>query len=315
MFVVIAHLLKDRMIQNHQNLEFDMKRRKLKTFLLNIKLWHNLTIYRFLCTSCTLFAQKGKKKRIFHRLLLLRSYLETIATDAHQSCIKMCVRKLHTARNSRQWRKISNDANLARKKEKRLICAWLILLPITWTTHFRCFCPTLVAVNVIWILHSIPLSFRSIPVSFRFIPVSFRSIPVSFRFIPVSFRYHSGLFRYHSGSFRYHSGLFRYHSGSFPYHSVLFRYHPGSFRYHSGLFPVSFRFILVSFRSIPVHSGSFRLIPFHSVPFLCLVTPLFPWWNPIFLPATWTIDEIFRWWTGEHLNFKQYDEQAWNFRI
>ena len=125
---------------------------------------------------------------------------------------------------------------------------WLMLLPITWTTHFRCFWSTLVAVNVIWILHFIPLSFRSIPVSFRFISVSFRSIPVPFRFILVSFLTIPVPFRFIPVSFR----------------SI-----PVSFR----SIPVSLRFILVSFRSIPVHSGSFRLIPFHSVLFLCLVTP------------------------------------------
>ena len=88
-----------------------------------------------------------------------------------------------------------------------------LLLPITWSTDFRRFWSTLVAVNVIWVFHSISLSFR-----------------------------------FHSGSFRYHSGLFRYHSVSFRFIPVSFRSIPVSFRFipvHSG----SFR--LIPFHSVP----------------------------------------------------------------
>ena len=51
--------------------------------------------------------------------------------------------------------------------------------------------------------------------------------------------------------------------------NCLFRFIPASFR----SIPVSFRFIPVHSGVIPVNSGSFRLIPVHSAPFRCLVTP------------------------------------------
>ena len=75
--------------------------------------------------------------------------------------------------------------------------------------------------------------------------LSFRFIAVSFQLVPL----HSGIILVHFVSFRRRSGTFRFHSCPFP-------------------------FIPASFRLVPVYSGSFRYIPFRSVPFLCLVTPI-----------------------------------------
>ena len=93
---------------------------------------------------------------------------------------------------------------------------------------------------------------------FRYHSCLFRLIPVSFCFIPESFR----LVPAYSGLFRFICAI--------PPHSGVIPARFGIFRYHS----CSFRFIPVSFRLIPAYSGLFRYIPFRSVPFLCLVTPL-----------------------------------------
>ena len=69
-------------------------------------------------------------------------------------------------------------------------------------------------------------------------------------------------------------GIFRF----IPVCSALFECHSASFRCHSGSFwyiPVPFLFISFHSGVIPPHSGIFRYIPFHSVPFLCLVTPVY----------------------------------------
>ena len=76
------------------------------------------------------------------------------------------------------------------------------------------------------------LPFLVQPTIFVFIPVSFRLISVYFGVIPAR-----------SGTFRFHSYPFRFHSCPFP-------------------------FVPASFRLVPVYSGSFRYIPFHSVPVL-----------------------------------------------
>ena len=50
---------------------------------------------------------KGKKTRIYLQkwldyLLLMTSYLGTITTDSHHTCIKMCLREMHTATENRR---------------------------------------------------------------------------------------------------------------------------------------------------------------------------------------------------------------------
>ena len=90
---------------------------------------------------------------------------------------------------------------------------------------------------------------------------SFRYIPVPFLFIPS----HSGVIRFYSRVIPPCSSIFRF----ILVYSALFLCHSASFRCHSA----SFWYISVSFRLIPAYSGLFRYIPFHSVPFLYLVTP------------------------------------------
>ena len=73
-------------------------------------------------------------------------------------------------------------------------------------------------------------------------------------------------------------GIFRFipvYSALLGCHSTSFRRHSSSFRY----IPVPFLFISFHSGVIPPHSGIFRFIPVYSVPFrsvlfLCLVTPL-----------------------------------------
>ena len=87
---------------------------------------------------------------------------------------------------------------------------------------------------------------------------------------------HFALFRFS----RPYSCSFQSHSGSFQYISVSFRLFPVHSRFHSCPFP----FISVSFCLVPVYSGSFRYIPFRSIPFLCLVTPLELWGSCLQVP-------------------------------
>ena len=99
---------------------------------------------------------------------------------------------------------------------------------------------------------------------------SFRYIPVAFLFIPS----HSDVIRSYSRVIPPCSGIFRYmplYLCVIPPHSGVIPARFGIFRYHS----YSFRLIQVSFRIIPAYSGLFRYIPFCSVSFLCLVTPVF----------------------------------------
>ena len=68
----------------------------------------NLTGF-FLGPHFVLFSPTKRKTRIFlqkwlHHLLLMMSYLITIVTNAHQSCVKMCVRDMHTATGNGRWR-------------------------------------------------------------------------------------------------------------------------------------------------------------------------------------------------------------------
>ena len=37
-------------------------------------------------------------------LLLMTSYLKTLAADAHQLCVKMCIRDMHTAAENKNGR-------------------------------------------------------------------------------------------------------------------------------------------------------------------------------------------------------------------
>ena len=74
-----------------------------------------------------------------------------------------------------------------------------------------------------------------------------------------------------------------------PVYTYVHPLHSGAFVAYSSFTLVSFCFIAVSFQLVPVycgtilvhsvsfrrHSASFWYIPFRSVPFLCLVTPLF----------------------------------------
>ena len=80
----------------------------------------------------------------------------------------------------------------------------------------------------------------------------------------------------HSGAFVAYSGVtlvsFLFVAVSFrlvPVYSGTILVHSVSFRHHSGLL----RYIPVPFLSIPFHSAVFRYIPFRFIPFLCLVTP------------------------------------------
>ena len=45
-----------------------------------------------------------KIQKWHHRLLFMRSSLITIATDAHQYCVKMCVKDMRTATEKGRWR-------------------------------------------------------------------------------------------------------------------------------------------------------------------------------------------------------------------
>ena len=95
---------------------------------------------------------------------------------------------------------------------------------------------------------------------------SFRYIPVPFLFIPS----HSGVIRFYSRVILPCSAIFRYmrlhlcviplHSGVIPVSFRLISLYSGTILVHS----VSFRCHSALFRHIPVYSGIFRSVPFHS---------------------------------------------------
>ena len=60
------------------------------------------------------------------------------------------------------------------------------------------------------------------------------------------------------------------YTGDIPLHCGVIPARCGIFRYHS----CPFHFTPASFCLVPVYSGLFQYIPFRSIPFLCLVTPV-----------------------------------------
>jgi len=62
-----------------------------------------LVIYmKFICTICAFFNLKTRKTHSFaqnflEHLLLMMSYLVSIATNSHQTCVKMCLRDMPAA--------------------------------------------------------------------------------------------------------------------------------------------------------------------------------------------------------------------------
>ena len=85
------------------------EKRKSNFFLLNIKNVTQLNILPVFVHILYFFGpKKGKNTHLsskwLHHLLLVTSYLVTIATDAHQSCVKMCVRDVRTATENGRWR-------------------------------------------------------------------------------------------------------------------------------------------------------------------------------------------------------------------
>ena len=87
----------------YRKLEIAKRRKKLEVFDAGHLEYDIIKHFAAFCLHFCIFHIKRVKKQEFFfkkwldHLLLMTSYLVTIATDSHQTCVKMCLRDIRTA--------------------------------------------------------------------------------------------------------------------------------------------------------------------------------------------------------------------------